>query len=221
MILSKIIISGFKSFAHRTSLSFDRGITAIVGPNGSGKSNIVDAIRWVLGEQSKKSLRGKKGDDIIFAGSRTKTPLGLAQVALTLENTTQKIPESGKKGGVTPPTQNATGVNSWTNGTVGTYKARSRHCHTLLGGGVNFSEITIKRKFYRNGEGEYLLNNSAVRLKDIEEFLAQSNISQRGYIISQGMIDRIVTMNPQEKRELLEEVSGIKTLELKRIESEK
>ncbi|MFA4880322.1 MAG: AAA family ATPase [Candidatus Doudnabacteria bacterium] len=222
MILSKITISGFKSFAHRTSLSFDRGITAIVGPNGSGKSNIVDAIRWVLGEQSKKSLRGKKGDDIIFAGSRTKTPLGLAQVALTLENTTQKIPVSSGKGeAVNPPTQNATGVNSWTNGAVGTYKARSRHCHTLLGGGVNFSEITIKRKFYRNGEGEYLLNNSSVRLKDIEELLAQSNISQKGYIISQGMIDRIVILSPQEKRELLEEVSGIKPLELKRIEAQK
>ncbi|MDD5626812.1 MAG: AAA family ATPase [Patescibacteria group bacterium] len=186
MFLHKLIISGFKSFAHRTSLSFDRGITAIVGPNGSGKSNIVDAIRWALGEQSKKSLRGKKGDDIIFAGSRTKTPLGLAQVALTLENTTQKIPvNSGKEEG------------------------------------VNFSEITIKRKFYRNGEGEYLLNNSSVRLKDIEELLAQNNISQKGYIISQGMIDRVVVLSPQEKRELLEEVSGIKPLELKRIETQK
>jgi len=185
MTLRKLNISGFKSFASRTSLSFDRGITAIVGPNGSGKSNIVDAIRWVLGEQSKKSLRGKKGDDIIFAGSRTKSSLGLAQVALTLENTTQKV-------------------------AIGSFKKK-----------VNFSEITIKRKFYRNGEGEYFLNNSPVRLKDIEELLAQSNISQKGYIISQGMIDRVITLSPQEKRGLLEEVSGIKPLEIKRIEAKK
>ena len=93
MCLDKIEISGFKSFKDRTVIEFPDKFMVIVGPNGSGKSNIVDAIRWVLGEKSKKSLRGRRAEDIIFAGSKTKKQLGLADVSLTLENPSQKMPK--------------------------------------------------------------------------------------------------------------------------------
>lgn len=180
MLLNKLTIQGFKSFANSTILSFDQGITAIVGPNGVGKSNIVDAIRWVLGEQSKKDLRGKRGEDIIFAGSASKKRLGLAEVSLTLHNESLR------------PKDN-----------------------------LSFSEISLKRRFYRDGEGEYFLNQSQVRLKDIEGFLACANIGQENYaIIGQGMIDKIISLAPEEKRELFLEASGAKPLELKLREAE-
>ncbi len=185
MTFKKLTLTGFKSFASRTVLEFDRGITAIVGPNGSGKSNIADAIRWVLGEQSKKSLRSKKGEDVIFAGSQSKKSLGRAEVALHLDRISAKSKKAPK--------------------------------NRIL----DFPEITLKRRFYRNGEGEFFLNRASVRLKDIEQFLTQTGAGQKTYsVIGQGMIDKIVDLGPQEKRELFLEASGAKHLELKKREAE-
>ncbi|UPM53057.1 chromosome segregation protein SMC [Gottfriedia acidiceleris] len=92
MFLKRLDIIGFKSFAQRVTIDFVKGVTAVVGPNGSGKSNITDAIRWVLGEQSVKSLRGAKMEDIIFAGSDGRKPLNYAEVTLTLDNEDQQLP---------------------------------------------------------------------------------------------------------------------------------
>src|SRR5471030_1985655 len=91
MFLKSLEIRGFKSFADKTELKFKKGVTAVVGPNGSGKSNISDAVRWVLGEQSVKVLRGGKMEDVIFSGTQYRKPVGLAQVSLTLDNSDEQL----------------------------------------------------------------------------------------------------------------------------------
>lgn len=167
MKLKKLELVGFKSFANRISLKFDEGITAIVGPNGSGKSNISDAVRWVLGEQSAKSLRGSKMEDIIFAGSDGKKPLGMAEVQLTLDNADGFLP-------------------------------------------VDFNEVTITRRVYRNGESEFLINKQSCRLKDIHDMLTDTGLGREGYaIISQGQIDTVLSVRSYDRRVLLEETAGI------------
>ncbi|TSC96163.1 MAG: Uncharacterized protein Athens101410_93 [Parcubacteria group bacterium Athens1014_10] len=174
MFLEKIEILGFKSFVHKTTLKFFPGIICIVGPNGSGKSNISDAVRWVLGEQSLKALRGKKSEDIIFAGSIQLARVGFAQVSLYLNNEDRKAP-------------------------------------------IDYSEIVITRRLYRNGESEYLINKSRVRLQDILLLLAKSNFGQKSYsIISQGTIDSILLASPQERREFFNEAAGVKQYQIKR-----
>ncbi len=191
MYLQRIELSGFKSFANKTVLEFptpgtgplakangktkmDCGITAIVGPNGSGKSNVVDAVRWVLGEQSLKLLRGKKATDIIFAGSSKKAQMGLAEVSLFLNNEDRLAP-------------------------------------------IDYSEIVITRKLYRDGNSEYLLNKQEVRLFDIVMLLAKANFGQNTYsIIGQGMIDKIVNYSSQERKEFFDEATGVKQYQIKR-----
>src|SRR5687768_18076678 len=126
MKLLDVTLTGFKSFAHKTTFRFHDGLTAVIGPNGSGKSNLAEAIRWVMGEQSLKLLRGKKSEDVIFAGSDKKSKLSMAEVALTFDNKDRKIP-------------------------------------------VEYSEVVITRRLFRNGESEYLMNNQRVRLLDIVE----------------------------------------------------
>ncbi|MBP6943126.1 MAG: AAA family ATPase, partial [Candidatus Buchananbacteria bacterium] len=177
MYLQRIELSGFKSFANRTVLEFPApssgrgrsyGITAIVGPNGSGKSNVVDAVRWVLGEQSLKLLRGKKSTDIIFAGSAKKAQMSLAEVSLYLNNEDGKAP-------------------------------------------IDYSEIVITRKLYRDGSSEYLLNKSEVRLFDIVMLLARANFGQNTYsVIGQGMVDKIVSASGTERKEFFDEATGVK-----------
>lgn len=189
MFLKKLEIVGFKSFARRTKLDFSEngvfkqekniGITAIVGPNGSGKSNIADALKWVMGEQSMKSMRGKKSQDVIFAGSGKKSQLGSAQVSLFLDNSDKKIP-------------------------------------------IDFEEVVVTRKIYRDGDGEYLINNSKVRLIDVAELLAKAGIGQRSYcIINQGMADQVLNATPSERRSILEEAAGVKEFQLKKERSER
>ncbi|MFA4937227.1 MAG: chromosome segregation SMC family protein [Patescibacteria group bacterium] len=174
MYLQKIDIQGFKSFAQKTTLEFNQKLTAIVGPNGSGKSNVADAIRWVLGEQSLKLLRGKHAEDVIFAGSDKKTRSGLAEVVMYLNN------EDG-------------------------------------GAPIDYSEIVITRRVYRDGQSEYLLNNQAVRLIDINLLLAQTNFGQKTYsVIGQGMIDSILLSSPADRKEFFEEATGIKQYQIKR-----
>src|SRR3989339_819000 len=132
MHLKKLTVNGFKSFAHKATLEFSSGITAIVGPNGSGKSNVADSIRWVMGEQSIKTLRGKKSEDVIFSGSDKKARLGFAEVALYFNNEDKSI-------------------------------------------AIDYAELVIARRLYRDGESEYLVNGQRTRLQDIQLLLAQAN----------------------------------------------
>ena len=178
MRLQKLEISGFKSFAHKTDLEFPAAVSAIVGPNGSGKSNVVDAVRWVLGEQSFKNLRSKSGADLIWAGSATKSAQGKASVNLYFDN----------KDGFFP---------------------------------IDFEEVIIGRKVYRDGINEYYLNGSQVRLKDIAELLARSKLGLRGHsIVNQGSTDEILKSNPEERRGILEEALGLREFQLKKSEAE-
>ena len=174
MYLKKLEIHGFKSFAHKTVLEFDPGLTAIVGPNGSGKSNVADSIRWVMGEQSLKLLRGKKSEDVIFAGSDKKSKLSVAEVSLTFDNRDRKLP-------------------------------------------LEYLEVVMTRRIYRNGESEFLINNQRTRLLDIVDALVRSGFGAANYtVIGQGTIDQLVMAGPAEIKQLVEEASGVKPYYLKR-----
>lgn len=180
MHLKKLELQGFKSFANRTTLEFvgpkgrSRGITAIVGPNGSGKSNVADAIRWAMGEQSMKVLRGKKSEDVIFAGTEKRARGGFAEVMFTFDNADRRLD-------------------------------------------VEFPEVTITRKLFRDGTSEYLLNKRKVRLSDIQLLLAKASFGERHYsVIGQGMIDQLLQLSPEERRAFFEEASGVKPLQIKK-----
>ncbi|MDP3004069.1 MAG: AAA family ATPase [Candidatus Azambacteria bacterium] len=178
MRLKKLEILGFKSFAHKTALEFPVNISAIVGPNGSGKSNVVDSVRWVLGEQSFKNLRSKSGVDLIWAGSAIKSAQGKASVSLYFDNHDGFFP-------------------------------------------IDFEEVIIGRKVYRDGANEYYLNDSQVRLKDIAELLARSKLGLRGHsIVNQGSADEILKADPLERQGILEEALGLREFQLKKSEAE-
>ncbi len=186
MHLKRLEIKGFKSFAEKTVLDFfpykngRYSITAIVGPNGSGKSNVADAIRWVMGEQSLKNLRGKKNEDVIFNGSEAKGQLGAAEVNMVMDNSTDVLDNDRNK--IMP----------------------------------DHPEITVSRRLYRSGEGEYLINNNQVRLLDVHLLLAQAQFAQHSYsVVGQGMIDKLLTVTPAERKDFLDEASGIKEFQLK------
>ena len=165
--LKQLNLHGYKTFATKSEFTFGAGVSAIVGPNGSGKSNIVDSIRWVLGEQSFGLLRGKKTEDMIFAGSEQRPRAGMAEAALTFDNSDGWLP-------------------------------------------IDFSEVTIARRAYRDGENEYLLNGQRVRLRDISELLARCGLAERTYtIIGQGLIDTALSLKAEERRALFEEAAGI------------
>ncbi|MBQ2614132.1 MAG: chromosome segregation protein SMC [Clostridia bacterium] len=179
MRLKSIEMQGFKSFADKIYLDFNPGITAIVGPNGSGKSNISDAIRWVMGEQSAKSLRGSKMEDVIFSGTEERKPLGFAEVTLVLDN--------------------------------------SDHYFAL-----DFPEITVTRRVYRSGEGEYYINKTLCRLKDIHELFMDTGLGRDGYsIIGQGKIDNILSTKSEDRRQIFEEAAGISKYKYRKIEAER
>lgn len=195
MYLKKIELVGFKSFANKTVVDFMpdepanvkngsfesennkrrfAGITAIVGPNGSGKSNIADAIRWAMGEQSMKNLRGKKMEDIIFAGSGKRGRLNYATVSLHFDNSDKQIP-------------------------------------------LDFSEVIIKRKLFRNGDSEYVINGSRVRLIDVADLLAKAGVGKDSYsVLNQGMSDAILNASPSERREIFEDAAGVKQYQIKK-----
>jgi chromosome segregation protein len=160
-------LKGFKSFASPTTLKFEPGITCVVGPNGSGKSNVVDALSWVMGEQGAKSLRGGKMEDVIFAGTSGRAPLGRAEVAVTIDNTDGALP-------------------------------------------IDFTEVTISRTLFRNGQSDYQINGESARLLDIQELLSDSGIGREMHVIvGQGQLDAILTANPEERRGFIEEAAGI------------
>jgi chromosome segregation protein len=177
MYLSNLDIIGFKSFANKTKFKFSDGITALVGPNGCGKTNIVDAIRWVLGEQKKSILRSDIMEDVIFNGTRTRKPLGMAEVILTLQNTKQILP-------------------------------------------TEYSEVTITRRLFKNGESQYLLNNTQCRLRDISDLFMDTGMGADSYsVIELKMVEAILSGKPEERRGLVEEAAGVRKYKQRRKEA--
>ena len=167
MHLQSLELIGFKSFADKTLFEFHEGVTAIVGPNGCGKSNVLDAVRWVLGEQSAKALRGGEMADVIFNGTETRKPVGFGEVSLTFTN-----------------------------------------CGSELG--VDWHDVRVTRRVYRDGNSEYLLNKTPCRLRDIQSLFADTGVGRSAYsIMEQGKIDLILSSRPEDRRAVFEEAAGI------------
>ena len=167
MHLQSLELLGFKSFADKTLLNFHEGTTAIVGPNGCGKSNVLDAVRWVLGEQSAKSLRGDEMADVIFDGSDTRKPVGVAEVSLTFTDCADEL-------------------------------------------GIDWHDVRVTRRVYRDGNSEYLLNKTSCRLRDIQNLFADTGIGRAAYsMMEQGKIDMILSSRPEDRRAIFEEAAGV------------
>ncbi len=195
--LKRVEIQGFKSFVERTEMRFNgSGIAAIVGPNGCGKSNLSDAISWVLGEQSAKSLRGARMEDVIFAGTRDRKPLGLASVTMTLVD-----PSSDHPGHHIQSAQSGhNGQNGHANG----------NGHADVTAAHKPSEVTITRRLFRSGESEYLIDGKTARLRDIQDLFIGTGLGPESYaIIEQGRIGQILSNKPQDRRAIIEEAAGI------------
>ena len=167
MHLKSLTLKGFKSFASATTLRFEPGITCVVGPNGSGKSNVLDALRWVMGTQGAKDLRGGKMEDVIFAGTSGRAPLGRAEVTLTIDNADGALP-------------------------------------------IDYTEVSITRRMFRDGASEYEINGSSCRLLDIQELLSDSGIGREMHVIvGQGQLSQILESKPEERRAFIEEAAGV------------
>jgi chromosome segregation protein len=165
--LKSLTLKGFKSFASPTTLRFESGITAVVGPNGSGKSNVVDALAWVMGEQGAKTLRGGKMEDVIFAGTSSRAPLGRAEVTVTIDNSDNALP-------------------------------------------IEYSEVSITRRMFRDGASEYEINGSSCRLMDVQELLSDSGIGREMHVIvGQGKLEEILQSRPEDRRAFIEEAAGV------------
>jgi chromosome segregation protein len=185
MRLSKLHINGFKSFPDRAELGFDHGVTAIVGPNGCGKSNVVDAITWVLGEQSAKSLRGERMEDVIFNGSDARKPTAAAEVRLRLSDVARAAMATSVA--VEPDDPDPADE-----------------------GPLVTRNVEIGRRLYRSGESEYLIDGEVCRLRDVHDFLMDSGLGVKAYaVIEQGKIGQILSSRPAERRMLIEEAAGV------------
>lgn len=178
-LLKRLELNGFKSFAQKTTIEFPAGITAIVGPNGSGKSNVIDAVRWLLGERESKNLRGAKAEDLIFAGTPKRPRVGQAQASLYFENNGNFFP-------------------------------------------AEFSEVVVTRQVSRDGDNKYLINKAEVRLKDLVDFFAKARLGTKGLVvISQGNSDVFIQAPPVIRREMLEEMLGLREYQLKKNAAER
>lgn len=167
MYLKQLDVLGFKSFADKTRLTFEPGLIAIVGPNGCGKSNVSDSIRWVLGEQKPTALRCSKLADVVFNGTDTRKPLGMAEVSITFADCEKEL-------------------------------------------GTEYHEVTITRRVYRDGSGEYFINKQAARLKDVQHLFMGTGIGTSSYsVMAQGQIDAILSSKPEDRRAVFEEAAGI------------
>ena len=176
-VLKSLSLVGFKSFVHQTHLEFAPGITAIIGPNGSGKTNLVDAIRWALGENNARILRAKRNEELIFGGSETRKALGFAEALMQLDNSSRRLP-------------------------------------------ISFEEVEVGRRLYRNGEAEYLVNRTRVRLRDMQDLLAGANLADNAFVVvGQGLTDQILALRPADRRTVIEEASGTRRLQLRREEA--
>ncbi len=180
-MLKALELTGFKSFADKTRFEFPAGITVIVGPNGSGKSNIVDAIKWVLGEQSAKSLRGKDMSDVIFKGNGQghRRVMNTAEATIVFDNADGRLP-------------------------------------------VEAPEVHVTRRVYRSGEGEYLINRQACRLKDVRDLFRGTGVGADAYsLIEQGKVDRLLQASPRDRRAIFEEAAGISRFKAKKVEAQR
>src|SRR6187402_931181 len=198
MRLNRLEIAGFKSFPDRSELAFDSGVTAIVGPNGCGKSNVVDAITWVLGEQSAKSLRGEHMQDIIFQGSDSRKSTSAAEVRLRLSGVAARVPGSGVVASVTPLSPGEALV------------ADAAGEVLIDDEPLIVRDVELSRRLYRSGESEYLIDGEVVRLKDVQDLLMDAGVGVKAYaVIEQGKIGQILSARPTDRRALIEEAAGI------------
>ncbi|MGH2869052.1 MAG: AAA family ATPase, partial [Solirubrobacteraceae bacterium] len=170
MRLRHVVVSGFKTFASRSEMRLEPGITAIVGPNGSGKSNLVDAIRWALGETNARELRGARMDEVIYSGGSARPRMGFAEVELILDNEDGRLP-------------------------------------------VDDVEVSVSRRVVRHGDSDFRLNGDRVRLRDIEGILGTTGLTQSGYaVVAQNDIDAIIEASPAQRRALVEQAAGVRSL---------
>ena len=211
MRLNRLEISGFKSFAERSELAFDTGVTAIVGPNGCGKSNVVDAITWVLGEQSAKSLRGEHMQDIIFQGSDGRKPTSAAEVRLRLSGVASRVP--GQSIPVKPAllTPGEAAVAAAAGEVVIEGPPDSPQTQSILDEEPAIvRDVDLSRRLYRSGESEYLIDGEVVRLKDVQDLLMDAGLGIKAYaVIEQGKIGQILSARPTDRRQLIEEAAGV------------
>lgn len=225
MRLAKLTLAGFKSFADRTEFTFDEPIIGVVGPNGCGKSNVVDAIKWVLGERSAKSLRGSAMQDVIFAGSVARKPMGLAEVTLTFENPrldtprpesvadadpSKILPEEGDR----QASDEELALVSGPDALVDRAGVRDRKLP------VDADEVAVTRRLYADGRSEYLINDRRCRLRDIKELFLDTGVGTNAYaIIEQGKVDAMLLANPMERRSILEEAAGVAKFRQRKVEA--
>ncbi len=233
MRLNHLEIAGFKSFPERARLAFDGGVTAIVGPNGCGKSNVIDAITWVLGEQSARSLRGERMEDVIFSGSDARRPNAAAEVRLQLsevtaalaalagpaddvsavQDTVSRAGGNGNGSGLGNNLghgQDATAVPPSLGDTASSPVAQTETDDDEFAPLHISRDIEVGRRLYRSGESEYLIDGQVCRLRDIQDLLMDSGVGVKAYaVIEQGRIGQILSARPAERRQLLEEAAGI------------
>jgi chromosome segregation protein len=201
MRLQRLEIAGFKSFPDRSELTFDQGVTAIVGPNGCGKSNVVDALTWVLGEQSAKSLRGDRMEDVIFGGSDARKPTGTAEVRLKLSGVAARVP-GAESGGSSAPRHVATDAGA--DGVAAVSTALLDEAPLIV------RDVEVMRRLYRSGESEYLIDGENCRLRDVQDLLMDSGLGVKAYaVIEQGKIGQILSARPTDRRQLIEEAAGV------------
>lgn len=235
MRLAKLILTGFKSFADETEFSFDAPITGIVGPNGCGKSNVVDAIKWVLGERSAKSLRGGAMIDVIFAGSAGRKPLGMASVTLVFENPVLEQPRAviaspapevavdsladpALARVVDAAPEAAEDASLRDEDAEGPAIRRDAVPHRALP--VDSETVEVTRRLHADGKSEYLINGRRVRLRDVKELFLDTGIGNEAYsIIEQGKVDAMLRAQPIERRAILEEAAGVAKFRLRKIEA--
>ncbi|MCC6303401.1 MAG: AAA family ATPase, partial [Gammaproteobacteria bacterium] len=197
MRLDRLEVSGFKSFPDRADVAFDAGVTAIVGPNGCGKSNLVDAITWVLGEQSARSLRGERMEDVIFSGSDARKATGAAEVRLRLSGV---------------PSESARRAASRRDGLEGPEAAAEAPAapQQIDLPAIESRQVEIARRLYRSGESEYLIDGEGCRLRDVQDLLMDAGVGIKAYaVIEQGKIGQILSAKPTERRQLIEEAAGV------------
>ena len=168
MYLRRLEAQGFKSFANKTALEFSDGVTCIIGPNGTGKTNVADAIRWVLGEHASRTIRARKTEDVIFAGSDKRPALGVAEVSITLDNSSGWLP-------------------------------------------IDYHEVVVSRRAYRDGENEYYINHGRVRLRDVIDLFQRAQVGQNSYaFMGQGMVEQVLSLRPEDRRALIEEAADVR-----------
>ncbi|HLL24676.1 MAG TPA: AAA family ATPase, partial [Kofleriaceae bacterium] len=250
MRIKRVEIIGFKSFCDRAVVQIGESITGVVGPNGCGKSNIVDAIRWCMGEQSAKHLRGKAMEDVIFAGSETRGPAPMAEVSLTFDDVgfspeTLELARNSDEASAEqalaslvgtpeaadspePPPEPTPVSAQWTDAEGNPIPSPLEEANEILADAppafdfARYTEVTITRRLYRDGLSQYFINKTPCRLRDVTDFFLGTGVGTKAYaIIEQGRIGQIVSSRPQDRRAIIEEAAGITKFKAKKKAAEK